>query len=171
MVEADRNKTKSVCCGAGGGRMWMEEEPEHRVNEMRVGQLLEKDPEIIGVNCPYCLTMMEDGIGAKGKGDSVKAFDLAEILVAQLAGAPRGPGARAAPGARPAAAPRRRRPNRRPKPPPPRMRPLNLRSTWRKRTLKRPKRPRLRIPKKRKQEREEGELECHGQKKSKSLPQ
>ncbi len=86
VVEADRNKTKSVCCGAGGGRMWMEEEPEHRVNEMRVGQLLEKDPEIIGVNCPYCLTMMEDGIGAKGKGDSVKAFDLAEILVAQLAG-------------------------------------------------------------------------------------
>ena len=96
VVEADRNKTKSVCCGAGGGRMWMEEEPEHRVNEMRVGQLLEKEPEIIGVNCPYCLTMMEDGIGAKGKGDSVKAFDLAEILVARLASAPAGAAAAAA---------------------------------------------------------------------------
>ena len=68
--------------------MWMEEEPEHRVNEMRVGQLLEKDPEIIGVNCPYCLTMMEDGIGSKGKGESVKALDLAEILVARLPGRP-----------------------------------------------------------------------------------
>jgi len=88
MLEAERNKNKSVCCGAGGGRMWMEEEPEHRVNEMRVGQLLEKDPEIIGVNCPYCLTMMEDGIGSKGKGESVKALDLAEILVARLPGRP-----------------------------------------------------------------------------------
>jgi Fe-S oxidoreductase len=88
VVEADRRKSKSVCCGAGGGRMWMEEEPAHRVNEMRVGQLLEKQPEIIGVNCPYCLTMMEDGIGAKGRSDSVKAFDLAEILAARLAGAP-----------------------------------------------------------------------------------
>ena len=84
VLEADRNKSKSVCCGAGGGRMWMEEEPEHRVNEMRVGQLLEKQPEIIGVNCPYCLTMMEDGIGAKGKSETVKAFDLAEILAARL---------------------------------------------------------------------------------------
>ena len=88
MVEADRHKNKSVCCGAGGGRMWMEEEPEHRVNEMRVGQLLEKQPEIIGVNCPYCLTMMEDGIGAKGKSETVKALDLAEILVARLKSAP-----------------------------------------------------------------------------------
>ena len=88
VVEADRNKNKSVCCGAGGGRMWMEEEPEHRVNEMRVGQLLEKQPEIIGVNCPYCLTMMEDGIGAKGKSETVKALDLAEILVARLKSAP-----------------------------------------------------------------------------------
>jgi Fe-S oxidoreductase len=88
VLEAERNKSKSVCCGAGGGRMWMEEEPEHRVNEMRVGQLLEEQPEIIGVNCPYCLTMMEDGIGSKGKGDTVRAMDLAEILVARLPGLP-----------------------------------------------------------------------------------
>ena len=88
VLEADRNKSKSVCCGAGGGRMWMEEEPEHRVNEMRVGQLLKEQPEIIGVNCPYCLTMIEDGIGSKGKGDTVRAMDLAEILVARLPGRP-----------------------------------------------------------------------------------
>ena len=88
VLEAERNKNKSVCCGAGGGRMWMEEEPEHRVNEMRVGQLLQEQPEIIGVNCPYCLTMMEDGIGSKGKSETVKAMDLAEILVARLAGRP-----------------------------------------------------------------------------------
>jgi hypothetical protein len=82
VLEADRNKSKSICCGAGGGRMWMEEEAGHRVNEMRAGQLLEKQPELIGVNCPYCLTMMEDGIGTAGKSESVKAMDLAEILVA-----------------------------------------------------------------------------------------
>jgi Fe-S oxidoreductase len=88
VLEAERSKNKSVCCGAGGGRMWMEEEPEHRVNEMRVGQLLQEQPEIIGVNCPYCLTMMEDGIGSKGKSETVKAMDLAEILAARLAGRP-----------------------------------------------------------------------------------
>ncbi len=88
VLEAERNKNKSVCCGAGGGRMWMEEEPEHRVNEMRVGQLLQEQPDIIGVNCPYCLTMMEDGIGSKGKSETVKAMDLAEILAARLAGRP-----------------------------------------------------------------------------------
>jgi hypothetical protein len=88
VVEADRHKSKSMCCGAGGGRMWIEEDPEHRVNELRVGQLLEKHPEVIGVNCPYCLTMMEDGIGAKGKGETVKALDLAEILAARLKSAP-----------------------------------------------------------------------------------
>ena len=84
VLEADRNKSKSICCGAGGGRMWMEEEAGHRVNEMRTGQLLEKQPEIIGVNCPYCLTMMEDGIGTAGKSETVKAMDLAEILVTRL---------------------------------------------------------------------------------------
>ena len=91
VLEAERNKNKSICCGAGGGRMWMEEEPEHRVNEMRTAQLLERQPDIIGVNCPYCLTMMEDGIGSKGKTDTVKAMDLAEILVARLAGRPAAP--------------------------------------------------------------------------------
>ncbi len=88
VLEADRNKSKSICCGAGGGRMWMEEETGHRVNEMRAGQLLEKQPEVIGVNCPYCLTMMEDGIGTAGKSETVKAMDLAEILVSRLASQP-----------------------------------------------------------------------------------
>jgi Fe-S oxidoreductase len=86
VLEARRNKNKSFCCGAGGGLMWMEEDAEHRVNERRVGQLLEQSPEVIGVNCPYCLTMMEDGIGSAGKGDSVRVMDLAEILAGRLAG-------------------------------------------------------------------------------------
>ncbi len=88
IVEADKNRTKSICCGAGGGRMWMDEEAEHRVNEMRTAQLLEKQPDAIGVNCPYCLTMMEDGLGTIGGHDTVKVYDLAEILVQRLASTP-----------------------------------------------------------------------------------
>ena len=88
VLEARRNKAKSFCCGAGGGRMWMEEQADQRVNEVRVGQLLEREPEIIGVNCPYCLTMMEDGLGSVGRSDTVRAMDLAEILAARLDGRP-----------------------------------------------------------------------------------
>jgi Fe-S oxidoreductase len=84
VLEARRNKSKSVCCGAGGGRMWMEEEAGHRVNELRVGQLLETSPEVIGVNCPYCLTMMEDGLGSVAPDGDVHVMDLAEILAARL---------------------------------------------------------------------------------------
>ncbi|MFH1834445.1 MAG: (Fe-S)-binding protein, partial [bacterium] len=88
LLEARRNKGKGFCCGAGGGRMWMEEEAGQRVNEVRVGQLLEKAPEIIGVNCPYCLTMMEDAVGSVDPGKTVRVMDLAEILAGRLDGEP-----------------------------------------------------------------------------------
>ncbi|OFV80002.1 MAG: hypothetical protein A2W26_02520 [Acidobacteria bacterium RBG_16_64_8] len=84
MLEARRTKDKSFCCGAGGGRMWMEEAAGQRVNEARVGQLLEQAPDIIGVNCPYCLTMMEDGLGRVEGGETVRVMDLAEMLVGRL---------------------------------------------------------------------------------------
>jgi Fe-S oxidoreductase len=84
VLEARRNRTKSVCCGAGGGRMWMEEDPGHRVNELRVGELLETQPELIAVNCPYCLTMMEDGLKSVDIGGTVQVADLAEILAGPL---------------------------------------------------------------------------------------
>ena len=84
VLEASRNKSKSLCCGAGGGRMWMEEEAGQRVNELRVGQLLETSPDVIGVNCPYCLTMMEDGLGSVAPDKAVRVLDLAEILAERL---------------------------------------------------------------------------------------
>ncbi len=80
VLEARRNRSKSVCCGAGGGRMWMEEEADQRVNELRVEQLLETNPSIIGANCPYCLTMIEDGLKSVDGGGAVRVMDLAEIL-------------------------------------------------------------------------------------------
>jgi Fe-S oxidoreductase len=88
VVEPRRTRSKSLCCGAGGGRMWMEEEAGHRVNELRVGQLLETSPDVIGVNCPYCLTMMEDGLGSVAPKRDVRVMDLAEILAGRLTAAP-----------------------------------------------------------------------------------
>ena len=88
VLEPKRTRSKSLCCGAGGGRMWMEEEAGHRVNELRVGQLLETSPEVIGVNCPYCLTMMEDGLGSVAPDRDVRVMDLAEILAGRLDAVP-----------------------------------------------------------------------------------
>ena len=83
LVEMSRNKTKGFCCGAGGGRMWLEEHGT-RINVMRTEQALETNAEIIASNCPFCLTMMEDGIKDKEATEKVKAFDIAELVERNL---------------------------------------------------------------------------------------
>ncbi|MGE5254851.1 MAG: (Fe-S)-binding protein [Planctomycetaceae bacterium] len=83
-VEMDRNLEKSFCCGAGGGRMWMEESAEHRLNINRTRQALAKTPDTIAVSCPYCMTMFEDGLKNE-KADQVRVLDLAEIVAPQIA--------------------------------------------------------------------------------------
>jgi Fe-S oxidoreductase/nitrate reductase gamma subunit len=83
-LEMDRKQEKSFCCGAGGGRMWMEEEPEHRVNINRVREALTKKPDTIAVACPYCMTMFEDGVKDEKVGDKVKVVDIAEIVAAKI---------------------------------------------------------------------------------------
>ncbi len=80
LLEMERNRDKSFCCGAGGGRMWFEETLGRRINSMRVEQALETKPDVVGVSCPFCLTMFEDGIKDKGMQDSVKTYDLIEIV-------------------------------------------------------------------------------------------
>ena len=82
-VEMARNRSNSFCCGAGGGHMWMEEEPSKRLNIKRAEQAIEVGAECVATACPFCLSMFEDGIKSKGAEESVKAMDLAE-LVAQL---------------------------------------------------------------------------------------
>jgi Fe-S oxidoreductase len=84
-LEMDRKLDKSFCCGAGGGRMWMEEEPEHRINANRVREALAKQPDTIAVACPYCMTMFEDGVKDEQAADKVKVVDIAEIIAAKLA--------------------------------------------------------------------------------------
>lgn len=80
LVEMDLNKRKSFCCGAGGGRMWMEEMVGKRVNVERTDQALATEPDEIALACPFCMTMFMDGLGLRGAED-VKTRDIAEILV------------------------------------------------------------------------------------------
>ena len=80
VVEMKRSGCDSMCCGAGGGLMWMEEHEGSRVNVARTEQALEVNPTAIASACPYCLTMMNDGIKTKEKEDDVKTRDVAEIL-------------------------------------------------------------------------------------------
>ena len=83
-IEMDRRLEKSFCCGAGGGRMWMEEEPAHRINANRVREALQKAPDVIAVACPYCMTMFEDGLKDEHAADKVKVMDIAEVVAARL---------------------------------------------------------------------------------------
>ncbi|MGH7838861.1 MAG: heterodisulfide reductase-related iron-sulfur binding cluster, partial [Candidatus Binataceae bacterium] len=78
--EMQRHRRFGMCCGAGGGRMWIEEDPDKRVNLLRTEQALETDPEVIAVSCPYCMTMLGDGIKAKELQEKVQALDVMEIV-------------------------------------------------------------------------------------------
>ena len=86
VVEMQRNGTKGMCCGAGGGRMWIEEKPEQRVNFLRVEQLLETKATTIASACPYCMTMLSDGVKSKELEDSVKNRDVLELAADALVG-------------------------------------------------------------------------------------
>lgn len=81
IVELERNKEKSFCCGGGGGLSFIDEPPDKRVNQERAREFLESGAETLAVGCPFCLTMMEDGVNAR-KGDrEIRVLDVAEILL------------------------------------------------------------------------------------------
>lgn len=88
LVEMERSRENAMCCGAGGGQMWMEETAGKRVNVARTEQALQVQPTVIGSACPYCLTMLEDGTKQKEVEDRVKARDVAEILAMSVFGTP-----------------------------------------------------------------------------------
>jgi len=81
--EIKRHHGRSFCCGAGGGRMWMEEHLGTRINLERVGEALAVRPETVCVACPYCMTMFEDGLKDK-KAEPVTVGDIAEIAAQAL---------------------------------------------------------------------------------------
>jgi Fe-S oxidoreductase len=95
--EMDNRGRNTFCCGAGGGRMWMEETRGTRINESRTAQALATGAETVATECPFCMTMLKDGLEAaqSGTGGTVRAIDIAELLAESLA--PTQPGSRALP--------------------------------------------------------------------------
>ncbi|MBK9260171.1 MAG: (Fe-S)-binding protein [Polyangiaceae bacterium] len=86
LVEAEGwNRNKGLCCGAGGAQFWMEEQNKDRVNVKRTLQLLQTEAKTIATGCPFCQTMISDGLKAHGKEESVKQLDVAEILLESCA--------------------------------------------------------------------------------------
>ncbi len=82
LVELKRNRTKGLCCGAGGAQMFKEDEPgDKRINEERSEEVLGSGAGIVAANCPFCLTMLEDGMKAAEKQDEVMVYDISELIV------------------------------------------------------------------------------------------
>ena len=84
LTEMKRNRSKGLCCGAGGGNMWMEEVGERRVNHVRTEEAVGTGAQGVVSNCPFCIQMFEDGIPsiqtAEDEEDKMRAFDIAEVL-------------------------------------------------------------------------------------------
>ena len=83
-AELPRRRTDSFCCGGGGGYMWMEEEPDKRVNMRRIEEVIDSGVSCVASACPYCLTMFDDALKAKEADESVKSLDIAELVADSL---------------------------------------------------------------------------------------
>jgi Fe-S oxidoreductase len=86
-IEMRRCREKSFCCGAGGARMWMEEDIGKRVNLERTDEALTTGADVVSTACPYCLIMLDDAVRARQREDDVRVLDLSQVVEASL-GAP-----------------------------------------------------------------------------------
>jgi Fe-S oxidoreductase len=85
LQELDRHGQESFCCGAGGGRMWMEETIGRRINVERSQEIVNKNVATVAVGCPFCLTMLEDGMKELNKDEDIKTQDIAELVANNMA--------------------------------------------------------------------------------------
>lgn len=81
IVEMSRNKSRGFCCGAGGGRMFLEDEEGGRINEERTREALDTKSDTIASACPFCMTMITDGVKHFDKSEEVAVKDIAEIIL------------------------------------------------------------------------------------------
>lgn len=86
LVEMERNRGKSMCCGAGGGGLFKEDTGEQRINVMRTEQAMETGATAIGTACPYCMTMITDGTKAKNVEENLPVYDVVELLSMSIFG-------------------------------------------------------------------------------------
>lgn len=86
LIEMKSCKSRGLCCGAGGGQMFKENEPGNkRINQERTDEMMETDATVVAVGCPFCNTMLTDGVKEKNRQDYIKVLDIAE-MVAQANG-------------------------------------------------------------------------------------
>jgi heterodisulfide reductase subunit D len=85
LVEMKRSKTNGLCCGAGGAQMFKEDEPgNQRINVARIEEALGTEATAIVANCPFCITMLQDGLKAKEQNERVMVYDLSEMVLNNL---------------------------------------------------------------------------------------
>jgi len=85
LKELDRHGKESFCCGAGGGRMWMEETIGKRINQERAEEIINQQVANVAVACPFCLTMLEDGMKELEKEEEIKTQDICELVAKNMA--------------------------------------------------------------------------------------
>jgi len=73
-------RSDSLCCGGGGGRVWMETPKGERFSDLRIKQALGLEVEVLATSCPYCITMLEDSRVTMGVSEKIEVKDLTEII-------------------------------------------------------------------------------------------
>lgn len=82
LAELRRSKSTGLCCGAGGAQMFKEDEPgDKRINVERAEEILESGASVVVANCPFCITMLTDGMKARDKQDDVMVLDISEMII------------------------------------------------------------------------------------------
>jgi Fe-S oxidoreductase len=84
LVELPRSRSRSLCCGAGGGYAWLDDDPAQRINYLRLEEVKASGARTAVVSCPFCLQMFDDALGALDSGGAMRALDIAELVAAAL---------------------------------------------------------------------------------------